>query len=302
MVNNSLTVVNASYAEGLQTESKVQIFQNNEFGQVRTTLDDNGEPLFCLRDVAECLGYSRPADAVTDHCKGVVILPTPTQNQYGATVMQNIKFGKESEVYRLVMRSKTPNAEKFQDWVCCEVLPSIRKTGSYNVQQQIPRTLPEALRAYALEIEKNEQLSIENARLDTQCNQLAKENCELEEKVGFGERYIKENRSKVTAWEQLVNAQGLFTISQFASSVGLTAQKVNKFLVENGIITHNKQRPTFNYVNKGYFGVKEIVIPTQYGEIKKKQLLLTSEGEEFLTEKLEKAGIIDVKQTTLSLF
>lgn len=74
--------------------SEIKVFENSEFGKVRVSVV-NGEPMFCLSDVAKALGYSRPADAVSQHCKGVSILPTPTVNQYGATVMQDIKYGKE---------------------------------------------------------------------------------------------------------------------------------------------------------------------------------------------------------------
>lgn len=110
----------------------IQIFKNEAFGNIRTVTMEDGTILFCLLDVAKALGYSRPADAVSQHCEGVYKIPTPTQNQHNATVMQNMKFGKEGNVYRLAMKSKLPNAEKFQDWVCDEVLPEIRKTGSYN--------------------------------------------------------------------------------------------------------------------------------------------------------------------------
>ena len=128
--------------------NNIRIFQNEQFGQVRIAVNENGEPLFCLADVAKALGYSRPADAVSQHCKGVAILPTPTVNQYGATVMQEMKYGKEGEVYRLTMKSKLPDAEKFQDWVCDEVLPSIRKTGGYMISK--PEDTPEELMARAL--------------------------------------------------------------------------------------------------------------------------------------------------------
>lgn len=128
--------------------NNIRIFQNEQFGQVRIAMNENGEPLFCLADVAKALGYSRPADAVSQHCKGVAILPTPTVNQYGATVMQEMKYGKEGEVYRLTMKSKLPDAEKFQDWVCDEVLPSIRKTGGYMISK--PEDTPEELMARAL--------------------------------------------------------------------------------------------------------------------------------------------------------
>mgnify|MGYP001540756899 FL=1 len=106
--------------------NNIQIFQNEQFGKVRIAMNESNEPLFCLADVAKALGYSRPVDAVNQHCKGVVILPTPTNGG-----VQDIKYGKESEVYRLTMKSKLPDAEKFQDWVCDEVLPSIRKHGAY---------------------------------------------------------------------------------------------------------------------------------------------------------------------------
>lgn len=116
--------------------NNIQIFNNPQFGEVRVAMTENGEPLFCLADVAKALGYSRPADAVSTHCKGVVILPTPTNGG-----VQQIKFGKEGDVYRLVMKSKLPDAEKFQDWVCDDVLPSIRKHGAYMTQDVIERTL-----------------------------------------------------------------------------------------------------------------------------------------------------------------
>lgn len=114
--------------------NEIKIFENAEMGvQVRTVINESNEPLFCLVDVAKALEYKRPADAVTQHCKneGVSVLPTPTTNQYGAIVMQDIKFGNEGQVFRLVMKSRCKRAVAFQDWVCDEVLPSIRKTGGY---------------------------------------------------------------------------------------------------------------------------------------------------------------------------
>lgn len=116
--------------------NEIKLFTSHQFGEIRTATNESGDPLFCLADCAKALGYLRPADAVNDHCKGVAILPTPTNGG-----IQQIKFGKESEVYRLVMRSKLPDAEKFQDWVCEEVLPSIRKHGAYMTQSTIEKAL-----------------------------------------------------------------------------------------------------------------------------------------------------------------
>ena len=104
---------------------ELRVFSNAAFGEVRVTEVD-GEAMFCLADVARALEYANPAKAVIDHCKGVTFLETPTNGG-----VQQIKFGKEAEVYRLIMKSKTKRAEEFQDWVCEEVLPTIRKTGEY---------------------------------------------------------------------------------------------------------------------------------------------------------------------------
>ena len=101
------------------------IFKNSVFGEVRT-VEENGRPLFCGIDVARALGYARPADAISAHCKGVCVLPTPTSGG-----IQDMKFIPESDVYRLTFGSKLPTAEKFTDWVTNEILPTIRKTGGY---------------------------------------------------------------------------------------------------------------------------------------------------------------------------
>ncbi len=100
-------------------------FSNPAFGDIRTT-EENGKPLFSANDVAKALGYVQYEKAIRTHCKGVSILDTPTNGG-----IQNVKFIQESDVYRLVMRSKLPQAEQFQDWVVEEVLPSIRKNGGY---------------------------------------------------------------------------------------------------------------------------------------------------------------------------
>lgn len=104
----------------------IQIFNNPEFGIVRTLEEDNGVVLFCASDVAKALGYARPKDAVAAHCKGAVKRRTPTNGGE-----QEMSFIPESDLYRLVFSSKLPTAEKFTDWVTSEVLPDIRKNGSY---------------------------------------------------------------------------------------------------------------------------------------------------------------------------
>lgn len=125
----------------------IKIFEREEFGSVRVVMRDD-EPWFVARDVAIALGYADPADAVQRHCKKV-----NDSNMGVSPMVPSPKIIPESDVYRLVMRSNLPNAEKFQDWVVEEVLPSIRKSGSYSMA---PKTYPEALRALAAEVELRE--------------------------------------------------------------------------------------------------------------------------------------------------
>ncbi len=112
-------------------ETGLSIFTNEEFGQVRVVMRD-GEPWFVAKDVAKALGYVDTKQAVRDHCKYAELLKgvesTPlTDSPRGINIIP------ESDVYALIFRSNLPKAGAFRDWVCCEVLPSIRKTGKYDM-------------------------------------------------------------------------------------------------------------------------------------------------------------------------
>lgn len=111
---------------------KLEIFRNESFGDVRTTIR-NGEPWFCLSDVCRVLTIKNSRDAkkrLNINC--VVTTDTPTNGG-----MQALDFISESNLYKLAFKSRKPEAEKFADWVTSEVLPAIRKTGSYSVGNQI---------------------------------------------------------------------------------------------------------------------------------------------------------------------
>lgn len=102
--------------------NELKIFENPEFGKVRV-VDRNGDPWFVASDVAKALGYENPSRDVQRRCKKV--------NKFSPTKSVGTPYNiiPESDVYRLIMWSNFPNAERFRDWVCEEVLPSIRKTG-----------------------------------------------------------------------------------------------------------------------------------------------------------------------------
>ena len=107
------------------TNINIEIFNSAEFGSVRI-VQEGDRCLFCAFDVARALGYSRPNDAVSRHCRATVKRSSPISGK-----MQEINFIPEGDVYRLIVHSKLPSAERFERWVFDEVLPSLRKNGIY---------------------------------------------------------------------------------------------------------------------------------------------------------------------------
>lgn len=126
--------------------NNIQVFENEEFGNVRTT-KINEKPYFVGTDVAKALGYSNPRDALSRHCKGVVKRDTLTSRG-----VQRLSYINEGDLYRLIIKSKLPSAEKFELWVFEEVLPSIRRNGAYIRNQE--NMTPEQIMAAGLEAAK----------------------------------------------------------------------------------------------------------------------------------------------------
>ena len=110
--------------------NNLQIFEKLEFGQIRMAEIDN-KPYFVGKDIAKSLGYKNTNDAILRHCKGVV--------KHEGFKINGIKIAliTEGDVYRLIVGSNLPNAEKFESWVFDEVLPTIRQTGQYQAQQNV---------------------------------------------------------------------------------------------------------------------------------------------------------------------
>lgn len=117
--------------------NKLQIFSNPEFGSIRT-LDEDGKVLFAATDVAKALGYRNPHDAISKHCKGVAKREALTNGG-----VQELNFIPEGDVYRLITHSNLPDAEEFERWLFDDMLPTLRKTGSYSIVQADPNLPPE---------------------------------------------------------------------------------------------------------------------------------------------------------------
>lgn len=109
-------------------ENGMQVFKNEEFGQVRV-IDDGGKTLFCGLDIAAALGYAKPRNAITAHCRYALEQGVPHPQAPDKEL--EMLFIPEGDVYRLIVHSKLPSAEKFERWVFDDVLPTIRRTGGY---------------------------------------------------------------------------------------------------------------------------------------------------------------------------
>lgn len=163
------------------TENQIQLFNNPDFGAVRVVMRD-GEPWFVASDVATALGFANPSAAVNQHCKKAIKTAFNANRIDGSVPPINVNLIPESDVYRLIMRSNLPRAEEFQAWVCEEILPTIRRTGSYSLHA-LPQSYPEALRALADKAEAlegaQEELANTQDMLDVVTEQRNKAQLEL---------------------------------------------------------------------------------------------------------------------------
>ena len=132
-----------------QVQFSAFTFKSNS---VRVITDKNQEPWFCANDVCDILGYSNSRDAVSKHCKagGVAKRDTPTKS-----AVQEMTFINEPNLYRLIIKSRKPEAEPFEAWVFEEVLPQIRKTGKYQLHPQ-QLALPEPEKKFTFEFTEYE--------------------------------------------------------------------------------------------------------------------------------------------------
>lgn len=145
--------------------NQIEIFKNAEFGSVRI-IEDGDRYLFCGIDVAKALGYAKPRNAINAHCKGAL-----KRGSLTAGGVQELIFIPEGDVYRLIVHSKLPSAQRFEKWLFDEVMPCIRKHGAYITKEKLWEiaTSPEAMMKLCTDLigerEKNAQLTALNAQL-----------------------------------------------------------------------------------------------------------------------------------------
>ena len=148
--------------------NQIEIFKNPEFGSIRV-IEEDGKFLFSGLDVANALGYSNSRASISRHCRYVTKRDVPHPQNPGKNIQMT--FIPEGDVYRLIVHSKLPSAERFERWVFDEVLPSIRQHGAYLTRDKLweVATSPEALLKLCTDLlaerEKNAALREDNARL-----------------------------------------------------------------------------------------------------------------------------------------
>lgn len=143
--------------------NELQVFNNQEFGSVRTILIDN-IPWFVAKDITDRLAYQNGRKAVADHVeeedKQYVTI------RYGTSGNPNITVINESGLYSLVLLSKLPSAKKFKRWITSEVIPQIVKTGSYSIEESLPHNYIEALERLLISEKEKEKIAIEKKQLE----------------------------------------------------------------------------------------------------------------------------------------
>lgn len=211
-----------------------QIF-NFEQNEVRTILV-NDEPYFVGKDVAEILGYERADNAVRNHVDEEDKLP----HRISASGQnRNMIIINESGLYSLILKSKLPNAKKFKRWVTSEVLPTIRKTGSYT---NVPQSFAQALRLAA----------------------------DLEEKNQLLKQQIAEYEPKISYLDMILSSTDTVATSQIAADYGMSAIALNKLLNELGV-QHKVSGQWILYrkhMNQGYTKSHTSEIPKADGGVK----------------------------------
>lgn len=235
----------------------IQVF-NCELGRIRVIIE-NGEPLFMASDLCKVLEYKNGKDTINRLFEDGAVKCYPIIDKLGRE--QNAKFLTESQMYKLIMRSNAKNAEAFQDWVCNEVLPSIRKTGSYHVAQpkfKIPKTYAEAL----LEAGR---LALENEKLITQA---------------------KENEPKVKAFNELMQSKDALDFLTFSKVVGIGRTKLFAKLRELDILRADNT-PYQKYIDSGYFRVIESSYTQNDTTRIYTKTMILPKGQKYITNKVK---------------
>lgn len=242
--------------------SMVRIFENEQFGKMRTTVRDN-VIWFVGKDVARALGYEKPTDAVRkkvdEEDRGVSKIETPSGTQEMTII-------NESGLYSLVLSSKLPTAKVFKRWITSEVIPSIRTTGGYIMGQEEMSDIE--LLSRAILVAQN-QIAQRDSRI-----------AEMEPVVDFAQRCLL--------------AEGAVTTTSIAKNYGLSANKLNQLLKGLGVQykVGNQWVLYSQYQDCGYTETRRTPIQKKNGEmVLVSETLWTPKGIEFIDRMLQSVNV-----------
>ena len=239
--------------------NKIQIFENQEFGTIRTMSNEHGETFFCGKDVALALGYTNPMKAIRIHVdsedKGVNKMGTPGGNQ-------PIVFINESGLYSLILSSKLATARRFKHWVTSEVLPSIRKQGGYMVAR------PEETDAELLA----RGILVMQATLQRRADQIA----ELQPKADYA--------------DEVLDSVSCFTTTQIAKELNMTGFRLNSLLLMYRIQYRQSGQYLLyaDYARMGLAQSRTLVFRFKNGKVKTHHYLVWTERGRFFIHHLVK--------------
>ncbi len=252
-------------------DNKIQIFQNTEFGNVRT-VEVDGEPWLLGKDVAHALGYAKPENALAAHVddedKTTTLIQGTGSNYKSKAILIN-----ESGLYSLVLSSKLPNAKKFRRWVTSEVIPSIRRHGAY----MTPETLEAAILNpdYLLKVATALKAETDKRRA-------------LEDKV-------QADAPKVLFADSVAASSSTVLIGELAkilrqNGVSMGERRLFQWMRDNGYLIKRNgtdyNMPTQSSMEQGLFRIKETVINHSDGHTSvSKTPKVTGKGQAFFLNK-----------------
>lgn len=248
--------------------NELQVFQNSQFGNLEI-LTIEGKEWFPGIQVAEILGYSNPRDAVERHTKKRGVVKHDVIDKLGRK--QSKKFIDEGNLYRLITRSKLPQADEFEEWVFEDVLPSIRKHGIYATDNVIEQTIqnPDYIIHVLTEFKKERE-----GRL-------------------VAEQQVNELKPKATYYDLVLQNKSLLSVSKIAKDYGMSARSLNKLLHSLGV--QYKQGDIWllyaKYQDKGYTHTSTYALDEEHSKVTTKW---TQKGRLFIYELLKEHDILPV--------
>ena len=252
--------------------NELQVFENREFGQVRTIMKD-GEPWFVAADVCRALELGNPTQAISrldEDEKGNTLI-----SNEGNRGNPNVSIVNESGLYALVLGSRKPEARAFKRWITHEVIPAIRKHGGYLTQEKVEEALlnPDVLIRLATELKEERTARME---AETQKKLLAAKIEQDKPYTQFGSA-IAANSDAILVGE--------FAKLACNSGINIGQKRLFAWLRENGYLQKDN-KPYQRYIDNGWFALRESSITTVNGNLLRSTTLITGKGQMALLERL----------------